>query len=90
MGVVENTLVSESVEEIAAFVGSRTVYSLQQIRELAQGPVLSILFRQDRHLSAPIFATELVDNFVAGRAPQQISAIRPEGSQWIRAQVTER
>lgn len=86
-GVVEETIVSESAEDVSLFVGSRTVYSLQQIRELATSPVLSILFRQDRHLDNPILVEELKANGSVTAPPQSIMRVREGGRSWLNEQV---
>lgn len=84
IGVLEQSLVSDDADEIMAFVGSRTVYSADQVREMANaGTVLAFLFRQDRFLEPPIRLRELVDAHAVLRAPQTTISIRPEGFQWL-------
>jgi hypothetical protein len=64
LGIVEETLVSSSPDEVVRAVGKRTVYSLEEIRGLCRSPVLVILFRQARALAHPIPVEELVENGV--------------------------
>ena len=54
MGVAEGSLRSPNADEIAAYVGKRTVYRYQEIADMCeQGEVLAILFRQVGVLSRP-------------------------------------
>ena len=55
IAVAERTLRSTKAEDVAAFVGKRTVYSLAEITELCdKGEVLAIVFRQCRHAPRPL------------------------------------
>jgi len=89
VGVVEETRVSTSAEEVSLFVGSRTVYSLEQIREIATSPVLSILFRQDRHLDSPIHVDELIASGSLRGSPQSIMRVREGGRNWLNEQIRQ-
>jgi len=61
VGVLEESLVSTDSDEILEFVGSRTVYSAEEVEGMAaDGSVLAFLFRQDRFLEPPITLAELV------------------------------
>jgi L-amino acid N-acyltransferase YncA len=84
VGVAERTLISMNADEIVAFVGSRTVYSMEQIvRRVAKGRVLSILFRHDRFLDQPISRREMMENELLQGTPQAICGVRPEGFEWL-------
>jgi len=90
VGVVERTFVSMNAEEIVAFVGSRTVYSMEQIVDrVSNGPVLSILFRHDRFLENPIGNREMLQNGLVRGAPQAIYRVRPEGFEWLINRLAE-
>lgn len=87
LGVVEATTVSSSPDEVARVVGKRTVYSLGDIRDLCDRPVLAILFRQCRALNPPIPGDELVAGGVFKRAPQTIMQIGENGKAWLRVKI---
>jgi GNAT superfamily N-acetyltransferase len=86
-GVVESVLVSGDANEVARFVGQRTVYSYRQIREMCSSEVLAILFRQDRLLDAPIPIGELEANHVVKRAPQTIMTLPGEAVTWLEQRI---
>lgn len=85
VGVCETTVVSRDPAEIAAVVGRRTVYSLDEIEALSRnGDVLVVLFRQDRVLrDNPVTLEELRAARAVAGWPQSISRIRPEGRAWL-------
>jgi hypothetical protein len=83
VGVVEDVFVSSDADEIAGRVGQRTVYSLEQIRELARREVLVVLFRQDRVLADAISDDELIANGVIARGPQSIASVGAECVRWL-------
>ena len=87
LGVAEGTLVSSDADEIARFVGKRTVYSYAEIRRMCTKPVLAILFRQARMIESTVGAAELVGNGVLTSAPQSIVAVKPEGHEWLMHRV---
>ncbi len=70
--------------EIARFVGMRTVYTLPQISDLCRSEALAILFRYVRHI-VPISLKDLIANGAIKSAPQQITRVKPEADEWIRA-----
>lgn len=87
-GVVEGTMVSSDAEDLAAYVGPRTVYSVTEIKEQCdQGPVLAIRFRLDRVLPEPWPIDRLRSVGVAKRTPQSIASVNPEGVAWVRAHL---
>lgn len=79
IGVAEETLVSNDAPLIARFVGSRTVYPLREIKEMARQTVLAILFRQARVLSPPIPLAQLQQTGVLRQPPQSIVTV-PAGA----------
>ncbi len=88
IGVVEDALRNSDPAEIAKFAGQRTVYSFREIEELAQQPVLTILFRQDRLLEAPWPLRSLIAARVLTDAPQSITQVRNEEAiRWLSAQL---
>lgn len=87
VGVVEETLRSSDPAELTRFVGTRTVYTADEIEEQASAgrrEVLAILFRQARHLHPGWPERQLIDNGVLVRAPQSIQGIPDQGARWIR------
>jgi GNAT superfamily N-acetyltransferase len=89
VGVLESATREEDAEAIARLVGKRTVYSLEEIIELAHKPVLALLFRQDRLLKRPITLAEAIRWQLLSAAPQSIAAIRPEGFEWMTRRIDE-
>jgi GNAT superfamily N-acetyltransferase len=90
LGVVEGSIRSQEVIEVARYVGTRTVYSFAEIERLcAHGPVLAVGFRQARILDRPIPISDLVVGAVLKGPPQSITRLsrrprigyqRPSGS----------
>lgn len=71
VGVAEDTTVSRDVNELLAFVGTRTVYTPDEIAAMTtQGEVLAVLFRFDRVVSEPVSIVELRSLGVLNAAPQ--------------------
>lgn len=88
LGVVEETLVSERPEEIAHFVGQRTVYSFSDISEMCRSPVLAILFRQASGVIVePISLKELERSGALKGPPQSITRVKEDALTWIREQI---
>jgi hypothetical protein len=60
MGVLESVDRSIDADKIAEIVSKRTVYSYDEIKEMAKGKkVMALLFRLAHHLSEPIESSEL-------------------------------
>ncbi len=89
LGVVEDTLVSSSAEEVARYVGKRTVYSLDAIRKMCQRDVLAVLFRQARVFKPVIPARQLAEEGVFMRPPQSITSLTGEGLTWFLTKLNE-
>lgn len=87
LGVVEGTMVSTSPQQIAQYVGKRTVYSFEQIESMCETEVLAILFRQSRLLDEPIPFKELKRNGVIPAPPQSIVGVPKQASKWLRARL---
>lgn len=83
-GVLESTLVSVSPDEIANFVGTRTVYTYAEIVEMCErGAVLALLFRHSRTLVKPITSGDLHANSVLNGPPQTIVRVPETGLLWL-------
>lgn len=84
LGVVEDTLVSSSAEDILRWVGKRTVYSMGEIETMAAArAVLVVRFRQARFWKVPVHPSTLQRVKVFKRAPQSIQTIQPEAIAWL-------
>jgi rRNA-processing protein FCF1 len=87
-GVLEETMKSDDAELLLEFVGTRTVYSAEEVRGMTKrGCVLALLFRQDRFLEPPIRLRELVGARAVSRAPQTTISINSEGIPWLTARL---
>jgi hypothetical protein len=89
LGIVEETLVSSSTEQVTRAVAKRTVYSFEEIQELCQSSVLVLLFRQARALSEPIPVGELIQHGVFQRPPQSIVTLHGEGLTCLKNRLAE-
>lgn len=79
LGVVEKIYQRlNDPEEITRIVGKRTVYSIEEIEEIAKRPTTVLLFTWHLHLPDPIALKELVDEGVLKRAPLSINSISHE------------
>lgn len=87
LAVVEDTLVSNRADEIARFVGKRTVYPMQEIERLCEKDVLAILFRQTQVLKSPLLLDNLLRMKIIAAAPQSITKLSLSARRWIQNQV---
>jgi len=92
VGVVENWTASADPNEIARFVGKRTVYTFPEIEWLcAEGQeTLAVLFRQVDILREPITLNTLLELGVLNGPPQQITSVNIEERTWLQQRLTER
>jgi len=84
VGIVEDTLRSRNADEIARYVGQRTVYTFDDIEKLCEKDVLAIRFRLVKLLGDPISLNELKQNKVIKAAPQSITQLKEQGIEWLR------
>lgn len=90
VGVTEDATDSGSATEIAEIVGTRTVYSFDEIEQLAQNrAILALRFRHDRNLSASVDLNELLQHGVLIGPPQSITRVREEGASWFRSRLLQ-
>ncbi|MFH2045140.1 MAG: EVE domain-containing protein [Pseudomonadota bacterium] len=87
IGAVEDTLKSSKPDEIARHVGSRTVYSFDDIVDFCNKPTLAIRFRYVKDINPPIRLNELKQKGFLGGAPQSIMKLRQEGVIWIKTKL---
>jgi L-amino acid N-acyltransferase YncA/predicted nucleic acid-binding protein len=87
IGVAEKTLVSSHPNEIASFVGKRTVYSYAEIEKMTSKPVLAILFRLARVLDDRLSLDSLIEHAILTAAPRSIVTVKEEGIAWLRKRL---
>ncbi|MGR3292652.1 MAG: GNAT family N-acetyltransferase [Candidatus Scalindua sp.] len=83
LGIVEDTLVSKSPDQVARFVGKRTVYKYLEIAEMCSSEVLAILFRQVILLPKAISLDTMIESNILSAHPQQITKASEGVNQWI-------
>lgn len=90
VGIAESTLVSKRQSEIASYVGKRTVYSMDEIRNLTENgkkEVLAILFRQARILQSGPTYEQLKGANVCLAAPQSIMQAATAAANWLKNHI---
>jgi hypothetical protein len=87
IGVVDKTRRSINPDEVAAFVGKRTVYSFSDITQLCDSEVLAILFRYAKRLNTPIRLEDLEQNAILESHPQSIVKISSDKIEWLRNRI---
>lgn len=89
LGVVEDTRRSTDPQEIARFVGNRTVYAYEEIQHMCRARgAIAIRFRQDRVIP-PLLRQELEQARVFIRPTQSIARVREEGIAWIKQRISK-
>jgi len=83
LGVAEETMVSNSANDVARFVGKRTVYGYQEIEALCRKEVLAISFRHARVLQDRIALAELIARGAIRGTPQSITACQTASFPWL-------
>lgn len=78
LGVVERVLASRDVDEIVKVVRRRTVYSQEQIEEMAKRTIKVMLFRHIQHFDAPISYQSLLNERIVHGPIQSITRIDDE------------
>lgn len=75
---------SDRANEIARYVGTRTVYPYSQIEAMCSKPVLAIKFRLVRLLKAAIPLSDMLGQNILAGAPQSITKLDGATVQWLR------
>jgi len=84
IGVVEDTLFTNVVEEMRRLVANRTVFGDDDLQEICRADGgLGILFRHAPVLTRPIPLDAMLTNRVLSAPPQSIVTVRPSSLQWI-------
>lgn len=88
VGVAEGTLISSDADEVARYVGRRTVYSYADIRTMATKPILAVLFRLARFLQPPWDVDLLIRTGIIKRPPQSFMQVSSgKAVDWIATQL---
>ncbi len=87
LGVVEDSLRAEQAEDIARFVSARSVYTFEQMRQLASSPVLSIRFRAERLAVPAVPRAMLALAGVFRHPPQSIYRLTPDSTECLRTLI---
>lgn len=87
IGIAEDTFWSDKANEIAQYVGSRTVYTFSTIQELCTKPVLAVKFRLVKPLDQAIQLRTLRKHGIVNGQPQSITQISPESIEWLKKQI---
>jgi hypothetical protein len=90
VGIVEGFMRSANANQIARYVGSRTVYRYSDIADMclrSKRDTLAIKFRYVKQLESSIGVKELKENFVLNGTPQSITKVKPEGVKWIKQKL---
>lgn len=92
VGIAESYVASADANEVARFVGKRTVYTFPEIERLcAEGrETLAILFRQGDILKEPITLSTLLELGVLKGHPQQITSADIKERTWLQGRLTDR
>jgi len=85
LGIIEGTLRSNNPNEIAKYVGKRTVYTFNTIKEMCNKELLAIKFRLVDFLDEPISIDNLIKNSVIKAAPQSIT--KGKNIKWLQKQI---
>jgi predicted nucleic acid-binding protein len=84
LGIVDEIDVLDDPFEIYSKVFNRSVYSLKEIMEMTEKPVLVILFLLQTYLKNPISLSSLLKKNILKIAPPSITRIKDEGYQIIK------
>ena len=87
LGIAEGTIRSNNADEIARYVGKRTVYTYKEIENMCNSEVLAIKFRLVCFLKEPVTLKTLLDKKVINGQPQSITKIGEEGILWLQEQT---
>jgi L-amino acid N-acyltransferase YncA len=89
VGILEAWHASEDPASIARFVGKRSVYTFEQIKDMSDGrEVLALLFRQDRVLRPVLHLADLLEHRVVRGPPQSTMRANQEGLSWLAQQIS--
>lgn len=87
IGVAEKTWRGTDPIRIFSLVNLRTVYSYEEIVNIAHKEVLAIMFRYAKIVSPPISIEELQRAGVLSGPPQSIQTIHSKGMKWLQRRI---
>lgn len=90
LGIIESYIRSSDANEIARYVGSRTVYRYSEISKMCQKSkreTLAIKFRYVKPVDPGINMKDLKKHNVLNGPPQSITKLKPEGTVWIKQKL---
>ncbi|MFW8602478.1 GNAT family N-acetyltransferase [Desulfobacterota bacterium M19] len=87
IGIAEDTFRSNKANEIAQYVGSRTVYTFSTMQKMCSKPVLAVKFRLVQPFSETIHLRTLRKHGIVKGQPQSITEISPESIEWLKQQL---
>jgi hypothetical protein len=91
VAVVEDVTLSADPSAVVALVGTRTVYTTEEIVGMTENgarAVLVLRMRQARRLTPGWTRAQLISTGVMLDSPQSIQAVKPEGAEWVRQQLS--
>lgn len=91
VGIVEQTLLASSLNDLMRSVGRRSVYSRQELTAMSmkgRSPVLVIDFLLIGHLAPPVSLESLIASSVCTRPPQSIASIDEAAFQRLKSALT--
>lgn len=83
-GIVEETLSTETSRDAIRAMGTRTVYTAEELEEICVRPASVLLFRQALAFRPEIPLSSLVDHKLFKQVPQAIARLDGEGVSWLR------
>jgi len=89
VGVAEKSIRSCDPQEILNFVGTRTVYSIEEIEKQCVKEVLAILFRHAVTLENEWRGTHLIEGGVIAAPPQSIVEVPQEALPWLKTRLSK-
>lgn len=90
VGIAEGIKASKSQSEIVSYVGKRTVYTQEEVKELTendQREILAILFRQARVLRPGLTYHQMREAKICQAAPQSIMQVSDQAANWLAKNV---
>jgi GNAT superfamily N-acetyltransferase len=87
IGICEDTRRCTNPDDIAQYVGKRTVYSYRQIQRMCSRPVLAVRFRLVTILDDRITLNEMQTAGMLSSAPQSIVKLSPRAVKWLQKRI---
>ena len=75
IGIVESTFRSTQLNEVVSYIGKRSVYSFEEIKEMTEKNVLVIEFRFVKHLNPEVTFQQLKRMSIINGPPQSIQKL---------------